>query len=218
MIGRMAAVSTMPARFPSRSRHLATTLPATITSRQSAGEIDVAGNGSDGPQAGAERQPGSERYDELPGPDWVGAFAYAAGSSVRAERQLRDELAQSKAAQDRLMTEHGQHQAAVGDLAQVQTKLASARGELETLAQKREQARAQVAAAQQELTTLAKRLEDRRAKVSEKGTVRGAKPSSEPAQVAAQGKGEKASETSGAQGAKPPSKPARLAARTKHDA
>jgi len=147
-----------------------------------------------------------------------GAFGYAAGSSARAERQLRDELAQSKAAQDRLMTEQGQYQAAVGDLAQVQTKLASARGELETLAQKREQARAQVAAAQQELTTLAKRLEDRRAKVSEKGTVRGAKPSSEPAQVAAQGKGEKASETSGAQGAKPPSKPARLAARTKHDA
>src|SRR3954467_1012593 len=131
---------------------------------------------------------------------------------------LRAELAQSKAAQDRLMTEHGQHQAAVGDLAQVQTKLASARGELESLAQKREQAASHVAAAQQELTTLAKRLEDRRAKVSEKGTVRGAKPSSEPAQVAARGKGEKASETSGAQGAKPPSKPARLAARTKHDA
>src|SRR4051794_6989287 len=147
-----------------------------------------------------------------------GAFAYSAGTSARAERQLRDELAQSKAAQDRLMTEQGQHQAAVGELAQVQTKLASARGELESPAQKREQAKAQGAAARQELTTLAKRLEDRRAKVSEKGTVRGAKPSSEPARVAAQGKGEKASETSGAQGAKPPSKPARLAARTKHDA
>ena len=87
-----------------------------------------------------------------------------------------------------------------------------------SLAQKREQARVQVAAAQQELTTLAKRLEDRRAKVSEKGIVRGAKPSSEPAQVAAQGKGEKASETSSAQEAKPSSKPARLATRTKHDA
>ena len=120
-----------------------------------------------------------------------GAFGYAAGSSVRAERQLRDELAQSKTDQDRLMTEQGQHQAAVGDLAQVQTKLASARSELESLAQKREQARAQVAAAQQELTTLAKRLEDRRAKVSEKGS---------------------------AQAAKPLRKPARLAARTKHDA
>src|SRR3954468_11147871 len=36
-----------------------------------------------------------------------GAFAYSAGTSARAERQLRDELALSKAAQDRLMTEHG---------------------------------------------------------------------------------------------------------------
>ena len=147
-----------------------------------------------------------------------GAFAYAAGSSVRAERQLRDELAQSKAAQEQLLVERNQQQVAAEDLAQIQAKLASSRGELDTLAQKREQARAQVAAAQQELTTLAKRLEDRRAKVSEKGSVRGAKPSSKPAQVAAQGKGEKASETSGAQPAKPPSKPARLAARTKHDA
>src|SRR4051812_15337072 len=131
---------------------------------------------------------------------------------------LRAELAQLKASQDQLLAERTQQQEAAGDLIQVQTKLASARGELETLAQKREQARAQAAAAQQELTTLAKRLEDRRAKVSEKGTVRGTKLSSRPAQVATQGKGEKASETSGAQGAKPPSKPARLAARTKHDA
>jgi chromosome segregation ATPase len=147
-----------------------------------------------------------------------GAFAYSAGTSARAERQLRDELAQAKAAQDRLMTEQGQHQAAVGDLAQVQTKLASVRGELETLAQKREQAASQVAAARQELVVLTKRRDEKQANASDKGTVRRAKLSSKPAQIAAQGKGEKASETSGAQGAKPPSKPARLAARTKHDA
>ena len=147
-----------------------------------------------------------------------GAFGYAAGTSARAERQLRDELAQSKAAQDRLMTEQGQHQAAVGDLAQVQTKLASARGELETLAQKREQVASQVAAARQELVVLTKRRDEKQANASKKGSVRGAKLSSEPAQVAAQGKGEKASETSSAQVAKPPSKPARLATRTKHDA
>src|SRR3954454_2066988 len=120
-----------------------------------------------------------------------GAFAYAAGSSVRAERQLRDELAQSKAAQEQLLAERNQQQVAAEDLAQIQAKLASSRGELETLARRREQVTGQVAAAQQELTTLAKRLEDRRAKVSEKGS---------------------------AQAAKPPRKPARLVARTKHDA
>ena len=115
-----------------------------------------------------------------------GAFAYAAGSSARTERQLRDELAQSTAAQDRLVTEQGQHQAAVGDLAQVQTKLASARGELETLAQKRERATAQVAAVQQELMVLTKRRDEKQAKGPEKGRVQAAKPSSKPARLAAQ--------------------------------
>src|SRR5687767_794073 len=67
-----------------------------------------------------------------------GAFAYAAGSSASAERNLRAELAQSQAAQDQLRAEQDQQQAAVGDLALVQAKLVSARGELETLAQKRE--------------------------------------------------------------------------------
>ena len=147
-----------------------------------------------------------------------GAFGYAAGTSARAERQLRDELAQSKAAQDRLMAERSQQQQTAGDLAQIQAKLASARGELETLAQKREQAASQVAAARQELVVLTKRRDEKQANASEKGSVRGAKLSSKPAQVAAPGKGQKASETSGAQAAKPPSKPARLAARTKHDA
>jgi chromosome segregation ATPase len=131
---------------------------------------------------------------------------------------LRAELAQSKAAQDQLRAEREQQQAAVGDLAQIQANLAFARGELETLAQKREQAASQVVAAQQELVVLTKRRDEKQANASEKGSVRRAKLSSKPAQVAAQGKGEKASETSGAQGAKPPSKPARLATRTKHDA
>jgi uncharacterized protein (DUF3084 family) len=119
-----------------------------------------------------------------------GAFAYAAGSSASAERDLRAELAQSQAAQDQLRAERDQHQAAVGDLTQLQAKLVSARSELDTLAQKREQAGAQVAAARQELIVLTKRRAERQAKVSER---------------------------SSAQVAKPPSKPARLAAQTKHD-
>ena len=119
-----------------------------------------------------------------------GAFAYSAGLSARTARDLRAELAQSKAAQEQLLAERTQQQAVGDDLAQIQAKLASARGEFETLARQREQATGQVAAAQQELATLTKRLENRRAKV-EKGS---------------------------AQAAKPPRKPARLAARTKHDA
>src|SRR5215213_2360555 len=126
-----------------------------------------------------------------------GGFAYSAGSSSIATRDLRAELAQSTAAQDQLRAERDQHQAAVGDLTEIQAKLVSARGELETLAQKREQAASQVAAARQELVVLTKRRDEKQANVSEKGSVRGAKPPSKPAQVAAQGKGEKASETSG---------------------
>ena len=147
-----------------------------------------------------------------------GAFAYAAGSSASAERDLRAELAQSQAAQDQLRAERDQQLAKVGDLTRIQAKLASAQGELEILAHKREQATAQVAAARQDLVVLTKRRDEKQAKVSEKGSVRGAKPSNKPAQTAAQGKGEKASEKGDAQVAKPPSKPARLAAHTKHDA
>src|SRR5215211_9198220 len=95
-----------------------------------------------------------------------GAFAYAAGSSTSAERDLRAELAQLKANQDQLRAERDQHQAAVGDLTQLQAKLVSARGELDTLAQKREQAGAQVAAARQELIVLTKRRAERQAKGS----------------------------------------------------
>jgi Tfp pilus assembly protein PilO len=146
-----------------------------------------------------------------------GAFAYAAGSSVSTERQLRNELTQSTATHDQLRAERKQQQAAVGDLAQIQAKLASAREDLDILAHEREQATAQVAAVRQDLVVLTKRRNEKQAKVSEKGSVRGAKPSSKPAQIAAQGKDEKASEKIGAQVAKPPSKPARLAARTKHD-
>src|SRR3954452_18669312 len=100
-----------------------------------------------------------------------GAFAYSVGSSASAERDLRAELAQSKAAQDQLQAERDQ-QAAVGELTQVQAKLVSARDELDTLAQKRERASAQVAAVQQEMTLLTKRLETKRAKISETGRAR----------------------------------------------
>src|SRR5215218_10677081 len=117
-----------------------------------------------------------------------GGFAYSAGSSSIATRDLRAELAQSTAAQDQLRAERDQHQAAVGDLTEIQAKLVSARGELETLAQKREQATSQVAAARQDLVVLTKRRDEKQVKVSEKGSVRGAKPSSKPARLAAQTK------------------------------
>ena len=96
-----------------------------------------------------------------------GAFAYSAGSAASTTRDLRAELAQVKASQDQLVAEHKQQQEAVGDLAQVQAKLASARSDLGALARKREQATAQVDTAQHELASLTKRLENRRAKLSE---------------------------------------------------
>ena len=105
-----------------------------------------------------------------------GGFAYSAGSSSIATRDLRAALAQSQAARDQLRAERDQHQAAVGDLAQIEAKLASARGESDTLARKREQATAQVAAVQQELMVLTKRRDERQAKGSEKGKVQAAKP------------------------------------------
>src|SRR3954470_2925571 len=110
-----------------------------------------------------------------------GAFAYSAGSSASAERDLRAELAQSQAAQDQLRAERDRQQAAVGDLTQIQAKLVSARGELDTLAQKRDRATAQGAAVQQELMVLTKRRVERQAKGSET-----AKPSGKPARLAAQ--------------------------------
>ena len=115
-----------------------------------------------------------------------GAFAYSAGSSASAERDLRAELAQSKAAQDQLRAERDQQQAAVGDLTQIQAKLASAQGELESLAQKRERATAQVAAVQHELMVLTKRRDEKQAKGSDEGKVQAAKPPSKPARLAAQ--------------------------------
>ena len=96
-----------------------------------------------------------------------GAFAYSAGASASATRDLRAELAHLITSQEQLLAERAQQQEALGDLAQLQAKLASARGELETLVRKREQAAAQVTTAQHELASLTKRLEDRRAKVSE---------------------------------------------------
>src|SRR3954447_18169188 len=115
-----------------------------------------------------------------------GAFAYSAGSAAVATRDLRAELAQSKAAQDQLLAERNQQQAAAGDLAQIQAKLASAREDFDILSHKREQARAQVTAAQQELMVLTKRRDEKQAKGSEKGKVQAAKPSGKPARLAAQ--------------------------------
>src|SRR5215207_4599703 len=112
-----------------------------------------------------------------------GAFAYAAGSSASTERSLRAEVAQSTAAQDQLRAERNQQQAIVGDLSQLQAKLASAREDLETLAQKREQATSQIAAAHQELMVLTKRRDEKQAKVSETERARATKPVSKPAQL-----------------------------------
>jgi hypothetical protein len=117
-----------------------------------------------------------------------GGFAYSAGSSSIATRDLRAELAHLKASQDLLLAERNQQQTAAGDLAQIQAKLASAREDLDILAHEREQARAQVAAAQRELMVLTKRRDERQAKGSEKGSVPGAKPSGKPARLAAQTK------------------------------
>ena len=117
-----------------------------------------------------------------------GAFAYSAGSSAHAERNLRAELAQLKVTQDQLLAERKQQQEVVGNLAQVQAKLASARGELETLARKREQATAQVAAVQQEMMALTKRRDEKQTKGSEKGKVQATKPSGKPARLAGQTK------------------------------
>jgi len=117
-----------------------------------------------------------------------GVFAYSAGTSAKAEQQLRAELAQSKAAQDQLLAERNQQQQTAGDLTQMQAKLAATREDLETLARRREQARAQVAAAQQELSALAKQRQERQAKGSEKGSAQAAKPPSRPARLAAQAK------------------------------
>src|SRR3954449_8712907 len=67
-----------------------------------------------------------------------GAFAVSAGSAAIATRDLRAELAQLKASQDQVLAERNQQQAAAGDLAQAQAKLASAREDLDILAHKRE--------------------------------------------------------------------------------
>jgi peptidoglycan hydrolase CwlO-like protein len=107
-----------------------------------------------------------------------GAFAYSAGSSASAARDLRAELAQSKAAQDRLLAERTQQQEAWGDLSQLQAKLASTRQEIAALAQRREQAKAPMAAVQQDLTALVKRLDDKQARASEARKVRVTEPSS----------------------------------------
>jgi chromosome segregation ATPase len=110
-----------------------------------------------------------------------GAFTYAIGSSGRVERDLRAELAQVKTDQEQNLSERKRMQESVGDLTEVQAKLASARGELDTLSRAREQATAQAAAARQDLAGLHKRLENRLAKVSEADRVRAAERASKPA-------------------------------------
>ena len=81
-----------------------------------------------------------------------------------------------KSLEDQLLAERAQQQMAVGDLAQLQAKLASAREELAALDHKREQAKAQVAAVQQDRTELTKWLDGKRTKRSEKDSARATKP------------------------------------------
>src|SRR4051794_8611619 len=111
-----------------------------------------------------------------------GACAYAVGSSAGTQRDLRAELAHLRASQDQLLAEKTQHQAAVGDLAQLQAQIASARAELQALAKQREHANTQ-AAGHQDRAGLTKVLEGQ-TKGSKKERV--AKPASKPAKVAAQ--------------------------------
>src|SRR3954454_4862746 len=78
-----------------------------------------------------------------------GAFAYSAGSSASAERDLRAALAQLQADPDHPRAERDHNQAAVGYLTQIKAELVSARRDLESLAQKRVLSTAQVGAVQQ---------------------------------------------------------------------
>ena len=114
-----------------------------------------------------------------------GGFAYSAGSSSVATRDLRAELAQSTAAQDQLRAERTNTRRRSGST-KIKADFASARGELDTLAQKRDRATAQVAAVQQELMVLTKRRDERQAKGSEKGKGKAAEPLGKRARLAAQ--------------------------------
>src|SRR4051812_12734792 len=89
-----------------------------------------------------------------------GALICSAGSSTRIIGQLREELAQLEASQDRLLAERKQQQEVLGDLTQLQAKLASVRAKLQVLDHKRE---AQEAAVPEGPTELTKWLEGRRA-------------------------------------------------------
>jgi hypothetical protein len=168
-----------PALFWSCASRFATTLAVTITSHQGVSGIVMLRGMA---QMDLKRRLKAHRmlsltvsFLALAG--W-GTFAYSAGSSARAQHQLREEVVQLKAAQDRLLAARTQQQEAWGDLSQLQAKLASARQEIAALAQRREQAKAQVASAQQDLTALVKRLDDKRARVSEARKVRVTEPSS----------------------------------------
>jgi len=109
---------------------------------------------------------------------WSG-LAYSTGASANVQRELRAELAQVKAGQERLLSERHQQQAALEDLTQVQSKLVAARAELASLSQKREQVSTQVVAVRQELTVFAKRLADKRASKASRDRL--AEQSSKPA-------------------------------------
>ena len=79
---------------------------------------------------------------------WSG-FAYSTGASANVQRELRAELAQLKGSQEQLLAERHQQRAALGDLTQVQSKLAAARADLAALTQRREQVNTQVSAVRQ---------------------------------------------------------------------
>src|SRR3954454_1738996 len=127
-----------PATFRSRLSHPATTLPTTIMGRQNWRGIMML--------RGMVRMDLNRRLNAnralsatmgfLALMGW-GAFAYSVGTSARAEQQLRDELAQVKAAQDQLLAERSQllaernqQQHTAGDLTQMQAKLAATREDL----------------------------------------------------------------------------------------
>jgi chromosome segregation ATPase len=103
-----------------------------------------------------------------------GTFGYNAHSSAGAQHELRVQVADLIAAQERLIADHDQ------SLNVAREALSNLRASLERTATERDEVQAQLAAAREEITTFEKRLGEGQA--SETGSVRSATP---PARTAA---------------------------------
>lgn len=101
-----------------------------------------------------------------------GAALYT-GSSLRA---VNDQVSLLEIERDTLVAEQGRIKATVGELTDVQAKLASMRDELSGMTSERDKAKAQLANAQTQLATLAKRLDQARDGAAVTGSIGKAKP------------------------------------------